>query len=100
MLDGVISVKQSSGYSGGLCTAGSTEYVGFWLYYGGARHPLRGTQGQVHHLASPSPATPIEYPVFPPVNLPASPWADGPGSHLRAILSCNTPPTAPDCTPT
>jgi hypothetical protein len=28
-LEGVIQVKQSSGYSGGLCTNGSTEYVGF-----------------------------------------------------------------------
>ena len=100
MLGGVISVKQSSGYSGDLCTAGSTEYVGFWLYYGGAWHPLGGAQVQVHDLASASPANPIEYAVFRAVNVPEYLCENVTGLHLRAILSWNTPPTDPDFTPT
>ena len=34
LLEGVLTVKKSSGYSGGLCTTGSTEYVAFWIDFG------------------------------------------------------------------
>lgn len=100
MLGGVISIKQSSGYSGDLCMPGSTEYVGFWLYYAGAWHSLGSTQVQVHDLASVSAGNPVEYAVFRAVQVPEYLCEDVTGLHLRAILSWNEPPTDPDFTPT
>src|SRR5258705_8718177 len=32
-LEAVVWVKQTAGYSGGICSSGSTEYVRFWLSY-------------------------------------------------------------------
>ena len=93
MLGGVVEMRQSSGYSGALCDPGSTEYVGFWLYYGGAWHSLGMTHVQVHDLAGITPAHPVQYAVFRGVNVPEHLCQDIAGLPLRAILSWQTPPT-------
>lgn len=98
-LAGVISVKQPSGYSGDLCDPGSTEYVGFWVFYGGAWHSLGTATVQVHDLAGASPANPVEYAVFRGVNVPEYLCEDIVGLPLRAILSWQTPPTGPGFDP-
>ncbi len=91
---GVISIKRSTGYSGGLCTPGSTEYVGFWVEHGGAWHALGVAQVQVHDLAGAGGGNTVEYAVFRFTNaVPEFPCENLAGLRLRAILSWNTPPT-------
>ncbi len=98
-LEGVIQVKQSSGYSGGLCTSGSTEYVAFYAFFGGAWNALGTAQVQVHDLAAATPANPISYAVFRLSNLTSMPCQSLVGVPLRAILSWQTPPTDPNFVP-
>jgi hypothetical protein len=98
-LEGVIQVKQSSGYSGGLCTPGSTEYVSFFAFFGGVWNALGTAQVQVHDLAAASPAHPISYAVFRISNLTSELCQKLAGVPLRAILSWQTPPTGPDFIP-
>src|SRR6185503_12267252 len=63
-LEGVIQVKQSSGFSGGLCTSGSTEYVSFFAFVGGSWQSLGTARVQVYDLAAVSATNPISYAVF------------------------------------
>jgi len=99
LLEGVIQVKQSSGYSGGLCTAGSTEYVSFYAFFGGVWNALGTAQVQVHDLAAASPPNPTSYAVFRISPLTSAPCQGLEGIPLRAILSWETPPTSPDFFP-
>lgn len=99
VLEGIIQMKQSSGYSGGLCTAGSTEYVSFYAFFGGVWNALGTTQVQVHDLSAVDPTHPISYAVFRVSNLTSVACHDLTGIPLRAILSWQTPPTGPDFTP-
>jgi hypothetical protein len=97
-LEGVVWIKQSGGYDGGICTSGSQEYVSFYLSYdNGVTWLLQGTVNfTVYDIAGPHP---LEYAVRVPIqpekkfcfvaNLPL----------VRAILSWNTPPTGPNATP-
>src|SRR6185369_16778843 len=98
-LEGVIQVKQSSGFSGSLCMGGSTEYVSFFAFVGGAWHSLGTAQVKVYDLASASAANPISYAVFRISNVTEMPCATLTGVPLRAILSWQTPPTGPDFIP-
>jgi len=98
-LEGVIQVKQSSGYSGGLCTSGSTEYVSFYAFFGGAWNPLGTAQVQVYDLQAASPESPISYAVFRFSNLTSMPCEELAGVPLRAILSWSTPATGPNFVP-
>ncbi len=98
-LEGVIQIKRSSGYSGGLCTHGSTEYVGFYAFFGGVWNTLGVAQVQVHDLKAASPAHPISYAVFRISNLAEMPCEKLEGVPLRAILSWSTPPTGPNFNP-
>ncbi|HEX9942746.1 MAG TPA: hypothetical protein VGG03_12060, partial [Thermoanaerobaculia bacterium] len=99
MLSGVITIKRNSGYSGDLCEPGSTEYVGFWVHYGGSWHSLGTAQVRVHDLAAVSPGNPVRYAVFRGANLPEYLCGDITGLPLRAILSWQDPPTGPDFPP-
>lgn len=97
---GVIRIKKSAGYSGGLCTPGSTEYVGFWVEYGGSWHALGTAEVQVHDLAGVGGGTTVEYAVARLTNnVPELPCEDLIGLRLRAILSWNQPPTGPHFPP-
>jgi hypothetical protein len=92
----VLDVKQSTGYSGGLCTAGSVEYVAFWADWdnSGSFDQYLGTAVvRVHD--EPIPAGGIQYAVFLPVNLAPHrrPCHESPVAKIRAVLSWNTPPS-------
>lgn len=99
-LEGVIQVKQNSGFSGSLCTAGSTEYVSFFAFVGGAWQSLGTARVQVYDLAAATPANPINYAVFRVSNVAEIPCHELEGVPLRAILSWQTEPTGPDFIPT
>ena len=99
-LEGVIKVKQSSGFSGGLCTAGSLEYVSFFAFVSGAWQSLGTATVRVFDLAAATAANPISYAVFRISNVAEMPCSDLTGIPLRAILSWQTEPTGPDFNPT
>ena len=99
-LEGVIQVKLSSGFSGGLCTAGSTEYVSFFAFVGGSWQSLGTARVQVHDLAAASPTNPISYAVFRISNVTEMLCNALTGVPLRAILSWQTEPTGPNFIPT
>ncbi len=98
---GVLHIKRSSGFSGGLCTPGSTEYVGFWVEYGGSWHPMGVAEVQVHDLAGAGGGNTVAYAVVRATNaVPELPCENLAGLRMRAILSWNTPPTGPTFAPT
>ena len=93
-LAGVIQIKQGSGYSGGPCTAGSKEFVVFWVDWGSGWEYAGTTSVAVHDFSA-IPADGLQYNVFLPVNLlsHAQPCTNGPQTaKVRAVLSWNTPP--------
>jgi len=94
-LVGVLKVKQSSGYSGSPCTAGSQEYVAFWVDWGSGWEYAGTTSVGVHDFSSIA-AGGLEYNVFLPVDLlsHAQPCFEGPKTAtVRGVLSWNTPPS-------
>lgn len=106
LLEATITIKRSTGYSGGLCTAGSTEFVRFFVdYEDGAGWQDEGIATvQVHDIADddPGPQHPLRYLVQLPLN--ADPHRKRCGTpvlpKVRAILSWNTlPPADPNGTP-
>jgi len=96
LLTGVFTVKRPAGYSGGLCTQGSTEYVAFWEkdVSGGTWNYL-GT-GSVNVYDIPSiPGDGLQYAVHLPVDLShhRQPCHDGPSLvRIRAVLSWEDKP--------
>jgi len=105
-LEGVLTVKKSAGYSGSLCTAGSREYVAFWVDWGdGAGWTFAGTTSvRVHDLTG-VPAGGLHYGVVLPLNLSGrqKPCAKGVvTARVRAILSWEFVPPSndPDFVPT
>ncbi|HMK60926.1 MAG TPA: hypothetical protein VK452_07250 [Dissulfurispiraceae bacterium] len=95
-LVGALTVKLSGGYSGGLCTAGSQEYVAFWIdWLDGSGWNYAGTASVNVHDISHLPAGGVHYAVYLPVNVsghhkPCTQGAVTP--RVRAILSWATPP--------
>ncbi len=103
-LAATITVKQPAGYNGGLCTAGSTEYVAFWADLGTdcSLTYLGTTQTSVHDIAAiPSPG--LNYAAVLPVDLSAvqRPCGEPVLMRVRAVLSWAVPPstTDPDAVP-
>ena len=93
----------SSGYSGGPCTAGSTEHVAFWVDWGGGWEHVGTTATTVHDEDVPDDG--LRYSVYHPLGSYAHRRAcsDGPVQpRLRAILSWQQapPPGDPDWRPT
>lgn len=105
-LVGVVSVKLSSGYSGPLCSAGSREYVAFWVDWGdGAGWNHAGTTSVVVHDIANLPKGGLQYAVFLPLNTLAHRQSCTLGAKtakVRAILSWEQPPPPgdPDFVPT
>jgi hypothetical protein len=104
-LAATLTVKEDLGYSGNLCTAGSYEYVGFWIDFGdGDGLTYVGTSSvQVHDLAN-IPAEGLQYGVFLGTDFSQriKPCQTGPQVvHLRAILSWAVapPPANPNYVP-
>lgn len=101
-LETVVSIKLPTGYSGNLCSTGSTEYVRFFIDYhdGGGFQDVGIANFQAHDIPEVAPGTqhPIEYMVYKSLD------ADQHQKFIsctkaviptvRAILSWNIPPTA------
>ena len=96
MLEAVLTVKRPFGYSGGLCTKGSTEYVAFWIDFedGSGFNYMGTTSVQVHDIQT-IPPEDVQYAVFLKKDLSPYlvPCEAGPRVvRLRAILSWENPP--------
>lgn len=98
-LEGVIEIKLNAGYSGGLCAAGSTEFVSFFAFISGAWQALGTATVNVHDLAAVTPGNPLMYAVYRISNFTEMLCQDLTGVPLRAILSWQTAPTGPDFIP-
>ncbi len=105
-LVGVLTVKRPNGYLGNLCTAGSQEYVAFWIDWGdGVGWTYAGTASvNVHDIKS-LPPDGLKYAVFLPVDAASHRQVcqEGPKkARVRAILSWEVPPPPgnPDYKPT
>jgi hypothetical protein len=100
-LEAVIRVKQPGGYSGGLCGAGSHEYVRFFVdYHDGAGYQDAGlTSCKVADIPDPAPQTkhPLHYMVYLFLNDEAHRRFTSCDTavipSVRAILSWNTIPS-------
>jgi len=104
LLQATISIKQTGGYGGGLCQAGSLEFIRFFLDYGDGWADAGLATVSVHDL--PEALDCFDTPVFPltytatvqpdraqlPCFAPVLPTA-------RAILSWAVIPTGPDFIP-
>lgn len=101
---GTFHVKKPSGFSGGPCTAGSTEYVAYWADFGGdCSFTYLGTvQVKTHDYAS-LPADGLSYAAPLAVDLGQfRKTCDTPViGRIRAVLSWGTPPstTNPNAVP-
>lgn len=107
MLEGIIRVKKPNGYSGDLCSAGSREYVAFWVDWGlgGGWSYAGGTSVKVVDLGADFPKDSLYYAVFLPIKTAEYQQACEKGAKiikLRAILSWAVPPssTNPNYVPT
>lgn len=101
LLEATVQIKLPYGYGGKLCSAGTTEYVRFFIDYGSGWEDLGVSGFQVHDLpddldCAKAPNKPLSYVVTMPVDsakrrryckMPVMP-------RLRAILSWNVMPTA------
>ncbi|MGH6794386.1 MAG: hypothetical protein ACREDD_04695 [Methylocella sp.] len=97
-LVGIIYVKLSNGYSGGPCSAGSQEYVAFWVDWGSGWTYV-GTNSVTVHDFSAIPAGGLKYSVFQPVDIAShrQPCDLGPKTaRVRAVLSWDIPPSTTD----
>lgn len=100
-LAATIDVKLSSGYSGGLCTGGSQEYVAFWVdWEDGSGWQYAGTTSVNVHDITTLPKGGLGYSValpFPQLLKHRRPCSDGPKTaQVRAVLSWATPPSTTD----
>jgi hypothetical protein len=97
-LVGIINVKLSNGYSGGPCSAGSQEYVAFWVDWDSGWTYV-GTNSVTVHDFSAIPAGGIEYSVFQPVDIASHRQPCDLGAKtakVRAVLSWDTLPSTTD----
>jgi hypothetical protein len=65
-LEAVVSIKRETGYSGGLCSNGSTEYVRFFADWGDGFEDVGHTSFKVYDIpeAPPGPQHPLKYMVY------------------------------------
>ena len=99
-LEATFSIKKSAGYSGGLCKAGSKEYVAFWVDWGRKKCKwtyLDTVEVNIHDILN-IPAGGLSYTASLPVDLneirkncSASNIA-----RVRAVLSWNQTPSTID----
>jgi hypothetical protein len=97
-LTGVFQVKQGSGYSGGPATAGSREYVAFWVDWG-LGFQYEGTVSAPVHDFRRLPPAGLEYSISLPCDLLSRAQRSGEAAKtvkVRAVLSWNTPPSTTD----
>jgi hypothetical protein len=100
-----LQVKRPSGYNGGLCKLGSTEYVAFWAsgWDDSCGWTYLGTAGVAVHDISSIPEGGLCYAAVLPVDLTYQrrPCGEPKELRIRAVLSWNVPPstTDPDAVP-
>ena len=103
LLEATIQIKLASGFSGELCGPGSTEYVRFYIDYGGGWQDLGAAGFNTHDIpnikdCAGKPDKPLSY----VVTLPFEPKRDFCGSPLlpsvRGVLSWQSLPPANDPT--
>ncbi len=91
-----VTIKQPNGYNGGLCTAGSTEYVAFWADLGSecSLSYLGTARIDVHDIAS-IPPDGLQYAAVLPVDLSKiqRPCTEPFIMRVRAVLSWAVPPS-------
>lgn len=92
LLEAVIEVKQPNGYSGGICSNGSIEYVRFYAEYTAGNWTDLG-YAQVRVYDAPGPH-PICYHVKLQINPPREYCRRASTLRIRAILSWETLPPA------
>jgi hypothetical protein len=96
-LHATVRVKREQGYSGGLCTAGSKEYVAFYMDFGAGFQYIDTASLDVHDV--PGAKVGLTYDISVPVNLDEHrlAWCKMGKAKVRAILSWNTvPPIDPN----
>lgn len=98
-LVGTFRIKRPSGFSGGPCTAGSTEFIAYWADFGDeCTYSYLGTVQVNTHDYDKVPAAGLCYAAPLPVDLGAfrrtceSPVV----GRVRAVLSWGTPPSTTD----
>jgi hypothetical protein len=97
-LVGTLVIKLPTGYLGGPCTAGSQEYVAFWIDWGSGWQWVGTPSVTVYDISS-IPKGGLSYAVYQPVDLNShrKPCGEGPvTAKVRAILSWDTPPPPAD----
>ena len=105
LIEAVLTVKKSSGYSGGLCGNGSLEYVAFWIDFNdGSGYHYQGTATVNVFDLQTIPDEDVQYAVFLKTDLSKFrvPCEAGPRIvRLRGILSWATapPPGNPNYVP-
>ena len=93
-LNAIVELKQSGGYSGGICTDGSTEYVAFYSSTdNGTTWSHLGTSSfTAYDVAGPKP---LQFDVTLPVDLHKLCCREPNLVLIRAILSWEVPPAGP-----
>ena len=97
VLHASVKLKLSCGYSGNLCSAGSKEYVAFYMDFGDGWEYMGTSHVTVHDIAG-IPAEGLWYDVSLGVNLDAhrKKWCQVGKAKVRAILSWAAAPTPND----
>jgi hypothetical protein len=92
-LVGIINVKKSAGFNGGLCTKGSREYIAYYMDFGSGWQYMGTASVRVHDIAS-IPADGLRYTAYLPTDLRnyRKKCEQAVVVKLRAILSWETPP--------
>ncbi|MEA2329388.1 MAG: hypothetical protein QOE68_4347 [Thermoanaerobaculia bacterium] len=93
-VEAVVDIKENSGYSGGICSTGSYEYVRFYADYTNTNNwtDLGLASVRVHDIPG---AKPLSYTVRVPVIDPPRHYCTASNLvKIRAILSWSAPPPA------
>lgn len=92
-LHAVVEIKRDTGYSGGLCTKGSQEYVAFYMDFGAGWIYMGTSSGNVHDIPGAG-AKKLQYDISLPVNIEKyrKEWCTVGKAKVKAILSWNVPP--------
>lgn len=102
LLHGVVQIRRGSGYSGGLCTQGSREYIAFYLDFGSGWEYQGTTEVGVHDIPG-LPGDGLWYQAALPVNLDPhrKEWCRTGRARIRGVLSWGVPPAPnqPDFVP-
>ena len=94
-LTAIIDIKQNAGYCGGFDTAGSNEFVAFWVDWGSG-WDYAGTTSVAVHDSSPLPVRTLRYSVVLSMDLLPHRKTRKDSPHVakvRAVLSWGTPPS-------